>query len=216
MRPLVKICGIMNTHDVHMCARHGADIVGFVVDYPHPVPWNINLELAKELVAATPQSTKTCIVTGGPPDKILRIAAEVKPGYIQLHNDESLEDTVLLVRELEKHGIKIIKTIFPNTPNLEKSAAEFCTAGIYALLYDQRTPDNAVDSGAADLPTFMRLKGTVSCPVILAGGITPENVADIISRTGAQVIDIMTGVERRYGIKDEERVSSLFRAIRGE
>jgi len=194
-----------------MCIRHGADMVGFVVEYPRPVPWNLSAAKAKELIAAIPKPTKTCVVTGGSPDHVLRIAAETKPDTIQLHCNETLEDTAYLVRALGKQDIKIIKAIFPNTPDLEKAAADFCAAGVYALLFDPRTPDNAEHSGVADLSVYEKLQRAVCCPVILAGGITPENAAEIARR--AQMIDLMTGVETSPGVKDEAKVIAFFRAL---
>ena len=203
----------MRTQDVRMCAQHGADIIGFVVDFPHSVPWNISIELAKKLISEIPKPSKSCVVTGGPIDKILHIAMETRPNYIQLHYTETYEDTILLVHKLERYGIKVIKTIFPDTPDIENKAAAFCAAGVYAILFDQRTPNNAIDSGMADLHTFTKLKNAVNCPVILAGGITPANVAEIVLNTKTQAIDLMTGVECSYGIKDEIKIISLFNAL---
>ena len=209
----MKICGLMRAEDVRMCVRHGADMVGFVVEYPRPVPWNLSVKAAKELMALVAGPAKTCIVTGGPPDKILRIATETKPDYIQLHCNETLEDTASLVKTLKGHGVKIIKTLFPNTSDLEKTAAAFCATGIDALLFDPRTPDNAVHGGAADLCVFDKLQRTVHCPVILAGGITPGNVAEMALRSKARMIDLMSGVEISPGIKDEPKVAKLFQAL---
>ncbi|MCL2281613.1 MAG: phosphoribosylanthranilate isomerase [Dehalococcoidia bacterium] len=203
----------MNAQDARMCVRYGADIVGFVVDYPRPVPWNISIECARELIVATPKPAQTCIVTGGSLDKILHITMEAKPDYIQLHSTETLEETSLIVRELAECDVKVIKTIFPHMPDLEKSAVDFCAAGVFALLFDPRTPDNAIGSGLTDIPAFVKIKHAVNCPVIFAGGITPDNVCDIVLKTKAQAIDLMTGVERKCGIKDEEKVATLFSAL---
>lgn len=215
MRPTVKICGHMRVIDVRMCARHGADIIGFVVDYPRPVPWNLSAEAARELISAVPPTAESCVVTGGPPDKILRLAWETRPDYVQLHCGETLADAVYLAEALKKRGVKVIKTIFPDTPDLEKTAAQFCAAGVFALLFDPRTPDNAVSGGAADLSVYAGLRKAVSCPVILAGGINPHNAAGIVRETGAEMIDLMTGVEERPGVKDEAKVIELFGALRG-
>jgi len=203
----------MRSEDVRMCVHHGTDIVGFVVEYPHPVPWNLNVETAKELMASVSEPAQTCIVTGGPPDKVLRIAREAKPNYIQLHCGETLEDTAYLVKELEKQGVRIIKTLFPNTPDLEKTGAAFCAAGVHALLFDPRTPENAAQGGTVDLSVFGRLQRAVDCPVILAGGITPGNAAEIVRQSESQMIDLMTGVELRPGVKDESKVMALFQAF---
>jgi len=196
-----------------MCARHGADILGFVVEYPRPVPWNLGVAKAKELMADVRKPTETCVVASGSPDHVLRIAAETKPDYIQLHGDETLEDTAYLVSELGKRGVKIIKALFPNTPDLEKTAANFCAAGVYAVLFDPRTPDNASHSGTADLSVYQELQRAVACPAIFAGGITPENAAEIVRQTKAEMIDLMTGVEICPGIKDEAKIIALFQAV---
>ena len=213
MRPKVKICGLMREDDVRMCVHHGADIVGFVVDYPRPVPWNLNVQSVKKLMRIVSGQSKTCIVTGGTSDKVIKLILETQPDYVQLHFGENLVDTGHIVNETKKYGVKIIKTLFPNTPNLEKVAVDFCMAGVYALLVDSRTPDNAVFGGKADLTTFIKLRDVVECPVILAGGINPGNVAEIIKKTGAEAIDLMTGVEQYPGIKDESKVISLFKAL---
>ena len=209
----VKICGLKSEGDVRMCAGHGADIIGFVVDYPRPVPWNLGAREAKKLAAAAPPLLETCVVTGGPPDKILKTVLEIRPDYVQLHGGETLRDTMRLIDELG-NGVKIIKTLFPDTPDLQRSAAEFCEAGVYALLFDPRTPKNAASGGTADIDAFLRLKNAVSRPVVLAGGINPENAAEIIAKSGAEIIDLMTGVERAPGVKDEKKVKLLFENIR--
>ena len=214
LKTKVKICGLMREEDVVMCARHGTDIIGFVVDYPHSVPWNINAQKAKGLISLAPESCETCIVTSGKTDKILKLVLDIKPDYVQLHGRENAADTEYLVNELAKHNIKVIKTIFPDTPDLIKTAADFCKAGVYALLFDPRTPDNAAKGGTVEISEFISLKNAVKCPVILAGGINPENVKKIIETTDAQIIDLMTGIEKSPGMKEEEKVISLFKAMR--
>jgi phosphoribosylanthranilate isomerase len=216
LRPIVKICGLTRAQDVHACIEHGANIVGFVVEYPHPVSWNLSAAKAKELIATVEKPTQTCVVTGGSPDHVLRIATETKPDYIQLHGGESLEDTSYLVGELKKQGVKIIKAIFPNTPHLEKAAADFCAAGVHAVLFDPRTPDNAEHSGTADLSAYEKLRHAINCPVVLAGGINPKNVAEIVRETKAQMIDLMSGVEASPGIKDHAKIAALFQALQGD
>jgi len=214
MRPIVKICGLTRLDDALLCARYGADILGFVVGYPRPVPWNISVSTAKELIAAVPPTVKTCVVTGGTAERILNLAREIRPNYVQLHYGESLTDTKRLLSELGGDGIQIIKTLFPDTPELVSAGAKFCAAGVSALLLDPRTPNNAVAGGAADLSSYLKLCGAVDCPVILAGGITPENAAGIVRQVNPPMIDVMTGVERSPGYKDEYKVKALFGELR--
>lgn len=213
MQPIVKICGLMREEDVQVCVRHGADIVGFVVDYPQPVPWNLDIQSVKQLMKVVSGQSKTCIVTGGTPDKVINLILETRPDYVQLHFDESLVDTAKIINETKKYGVKIIKTLFPNTPDLEKAAVDFHMTGVDALLFDSRTPDNVILGGKADIAGFIKVRDAVKCPVILAGGINPANVEEIIKKTNAEIIDLMTGVEQSPGVKDEAKVISLFKAL---
>ena len=214
MQPMVKICGFMRPEDVRMCIRQGASIIGFVVEYPHRVPWNLKMETAQELMAEVTKPTRTCVVTGGSLEKIVHIAQQTKPDYIQLHFGETLAEVSYLVKELGKYGTMVIKTLFPDTPDLEKAAADFSQTGIYALLFDPRSPNNAVASGTADLSVFAKIQRSASCPVILAGGITAENVAKVVAMSKAPIIDLMSGVECSHGVKDETKVVALFQALR--
>ncbi|MCL2679328.1 MAG: hypothetical protein FWF18_03470 [Dehalococcoidia bacterium] len=197
-----------------MCLIYGADILGFVVDYPIPVPWNLNPAAAKELMSSVSGRAKTCVVTGGSPENTIRLAKELKPDYIQLHASETLADVGYLVGKLGEFGVKIIKAVFPDTPDLEKTATDFCKTGIHSLLFDARTPNNAITGGIADLSLFRSLQIAAIIPIILAGGITPENVTNIVLMSKAEAIDIMTGLELSPGVKDEAKVAALFQALR--
>ena len=212
MRPIVKICGLSRLEDVRMCIRHGADVLGFVVEYPHPVPWNIGTQQAKRLISAVSKPVETCVVTGGDTQKVLRTALEIRPDYIQLHTRETVEETAFLAEKLGECGIRVIKTVYRDTQ--EKTVTEFSKAGIFALLLDPRTPENAEKSGKADLSTFFRFREIADCPVILAGGLDAANAAGYVQTANPRMIDLMTGVERSAGIKDENKVIALMAALK--
>ena len=214
-RPIVKLCGLRRLEDVYMCIRHGADILGFVVDYPNPVPWNLTIAEAKPLMAAVSPPAETCVVTGGTIARVYDIAAALRPNYIQLHWASAPADTARLVEWLRPLDVKLIQPLFPHTPNLEQTAIDFCRAGVYALLLDPRTPDYAAEGGCADLTVWRKLQRAVPCPVILAGGITPKNAAALVGGTEVAMIDLMTGVESMPGVKDEGRVAALFGVLGG-
>jgi len=213
MRPLVKICGVMNEKDAQVCAKYGTDFIGFVVDYPKPVPWNLDLEQATKIIDTVRDTGTTIVVVGGNREKIMEIARTTKPNYIQLHYRESLEDTRYLVEQLAEINIKVVKTLFPDSTNLIQEAKEFAATGVYALLLDARIPEKATQGGGADLETYNKLQASLDCPIMLAGGITHENVAAMLEATNAPIIDLMTGVENYPGSKNEERVAQLFEAL---
>jgi phosphoribosylanthranilate isomerase len=205
----------MRAEDVALCAAAGADILGFVVEYPRPVPWNLSRAEAKILREQVPPDKKVCVVTGGDSEKIRALAAFLTPDFVQLHGGESVETTQRVADALAGRGVGVIKTLFPDTKNLVETAKAFAAAGVYALLFDPRTPDNAAQGGRADLAAFAALRAAVRCPVILAGGINPENAAAIIAGAAPEIIDLMTGVEAAPGVKSREKVAALFGAVRG-
>ena len=215
----VKICGLMKSSDVKLCMKQGVDIVGFVTEYPVPVPWNLNRTTTASLLRKVCLPHQSCIVTGGSPDKVISLAAQLKPSMVQLHHQESLEDTDIIANNLGKIGIAVIKTI---PPSGEDRLAQFGTVDIkaivealhktnvHALLADSRSPANAAAKGTVFDYNFVRqIVKLSSKPVIIAGGITYENVCDILTATGAKFIDVMTGVENKPGDKNARLLSKL-------
>jgi phosphoribosylanthranilate isomerase len=168
-------------------------------------------------------SPRSCLVTGGPPEKVIELAESLKPSMIQLHYNETLQDTIIITDRLRKLNIDIIKTIPPSkenrisqfaTADIEKIVKLLCDTGVYALLVDSRTPANAPGSGLLlDIDLCSQIIRLSSKPVIIAGGINAGNVSGIISRTGSDFIDVMTGIEKEPGIKDADMLSNLMKAI---
>ena len=202
-RPSVKICGLMREEDVLLCARHGANMLGFVVDYPRDVPWNLNVQDAIKLIHASP--VQSCVVMDGSAEKILGLAREMRPDFMQLHACGAA-----LCGELRKFGVGVIATLSPALPDLTQAAERLCRAGVHALLLD---PRRAAQGGAADFAGYAKLKAAVDCPVILAGGLNPENVRQAVEQTNAAAIDLMSGVESSPGRKDATKVAALFQAL---
>ena len=212
MKPVVKICGMMRSEDVGMCIGYGVDIIGIVVEHTEPVPWSVCVPKAKELIAACGDAAKSCVVTDGGTGKLLQLAYTLKPDYIQMHFGGSVEETAQLVNKLKNYcGTKLIVTLFPET--LQEEAVQLSKTGAAALLLDKRRPGKAAIGGIAELHLFKRIQYAVSCPVILAGGLKPANIEQMLRFSQARMIDIMTGVEVAPGIKDEVKVAALFRSL---
>lgn len=214
--PIVKICGLKSQTDVALCASLGADILGFVTEYPEPVPWNLTSAEAAVLLAKAPPSCKTCLVTGGTVHEIIALATALMPDFIQLHYHETPSQTAFIADALRTLGIAVIKAVFPNMSDLDGIVNELCKTGICALLADPRTPSDAARDGITDTAFFERVRSLSTKPVILAGGITPGNVARLLKETNASYIDVMTGVERAPGVKDPSKVEALLRAAKGD
>ena len=204
----IKICGLMRHRDVQLCEDFGVDVLGFVVEYPRDVPWNLTRQQAKELISTA--KGRTCIVTGGTPEKVVALARELRPSMVQLHYKESVVETAEIAGTLKKLGIKTIRAIYDDA-NVET----LCETEIAAILVDSRTSENAAKGGAAaDVDLFHAIRAKATKPLIIAGGITPENVGDILFRTDAQWIDVMTGVEHSPGVKNEKKIVELMKRVR--
>lgn len=223
MRPLLKICGLMRAANVRMCCHLGVAICGFVTEYPIAVPWNLTREQCAELIQYVSFQTKSCVVTGGEREKIIALGRELRPDYMQLHYNETPEDVQSIVQALLPYDIKVIKTIPASveeryrqfgTSAPEYCAKKLCSAGVSVILVDSRGPSNAAFGGsAASLPLYRSVKAAASCPVMLGGGITPDNCGEIIAEAQPDIVDVMTGVENAHGLKSEELVAKLVKHL---
>ncbi len=220
----VKICGLTNEEDVKMCRKLGVDILGFVTEYPLPVPWNLSCDETRALLRLVQLPHLSCLVTGGSPDKVIQLAADLRPSLVQLHYQETLEETRIIAAALRELNIGVIKTVPPllsdrilqfGTADLETIVEKLCSTSVYGLLADTRSPANASEhSTALDLGFCSQIISRSSKPVIIAGGINAENVCGLVTRTKTGFIDVMTGVERNPGKKDEAKLCQLLASVR--
>lgn len=219
----VKICGLKRKKDVQLCMEQGVDVLGFVTEYPLPVPWNLTRTEALPLLDLVQSPHRSCIVTGGAPEKIIELAACLGPSMVQLHYQETLEETITIADALSKLNIDVIKTV-PSV--LEDRIAQFgtadiatiieklCRTSVYGLLADSRGPSNASAPGnELDHEFCSQIINLSAKPVVIAGGINADNVGHILMQTGADFIDVMTGVEISPGEKDAESLSRLLASI---
>lgn len=220
----IKICGLKQFCDIKLCHQLGVDIAGFVTEYPLPVPWNLTAEETKLLLAEVRNPMKSCIVTGGTSGKIIALAENLRPGYVQLHYHETLFDAAYIARTLRPLHIGVIKTL-PLSPherlaqfgteNIRECTKLLNSTGIYAILVDTRAPSNASGHGTTvDVDLYRQIKSCTQKPLILAGGITPDNLTQFLSSAQPDIIDIMTGVENSPGVKDRQKLAFVMKHIR--
>jgi phosphoribosylanthranilate isomerase len=219
----LKICGLKRANDVQMCINLGVDILGFVTEYPIPVPWNLSCAETLPLLSMVRFPYRSCIVTGGAPEKVIKLAACLRPSMVQLHYKETLEDTIIISDALRELDIDVIKTVPPaiedrisqfGTADIKVIVKELCKTSIFGLLADSRVPANASENGSKlDLGFCSEIIGLSSKLVIIAGGINADNVRDFVALTGTSFIDIMTGVESSPGEKDSGLLTRLLSSI---
>ena len=221
----VKLCGLMSPEDVEMAEAAGADALGFVTEYPIPVPWNLDRERAAYLAALVSPFVTTVAVVGGPPEEMIRIARKVRPRVLQLHGDESLDDIRQVLEGLEGTGIRVIKALRIEVETGQarfeeadptKAGAALAGSGIAALIVDSKTSSRPAGTGVTlDWDVSARMVKEIDLPLILAGGLTMENVAGAVQKVKPYAVDVISGVEIEPGVKSGEKMREFVKAAKG-
>ena len=220
----VKICGLMSESDVEMAVSAGADSLGFVTEYPVPVPWNISRARSAELVASAPPFVTTTSVVGGRVDDMVAIAQAVRPHFLQLHGDETLEEVRAVCEALAGTGIRVLKALRINVETGQalfaiKNPADACASlqrsGISGLVLDSKTSSRPAGTGVPlNWSSLRGLSKGLHLPVILAGGLTPGNVRMAIEMVRPFAVDVISGVERETGVKDSQLMRDFVKAAK--
>lgn len=207
----VKICGLKTQAALEAALAGGADYVGLVF-FP-PSPRNIAPEAAKPLAALARGRAKIVALLVDPDDALIEsVITAVDPDLLQLHGEETPER----VREVRKRwGKPVMKAIKVATAEDANAAVDYASAADL-ILFDARAPKDSTRPGghgaAFDWHLLDGVKGRM--PFILSGGLTPDNVAEAIGITGAPMVDVSSGVERRPGEKDPELIRRFLRAAK--
>lgn len=205
----VKICGLTDATAVEAASAAGAAYVGLVF-FP-PSPRALSVEAAAEIaVAAPPGVLRVGLVVDADDLTLARLVREVPLDMLQLHGAETPE-RVAEIRA--RHGLPVIKAVgIAGEADVNMIAAFENVAD--QLLIDARPPDGAVLPGGNGLAFDWDLLAdrTFGKPWLLAGGLTAENVADAARLTGAEQVDVSSGVEAAPGVKDLGKVRDFIKA----
>lgn len=205
----VKICGLRTASDVRAAADAGARYVGFVF-FPKS-PRHLDIPDAAALAATVPAGLCKVALTVNADDAILDALTKAVPlDMLQLHGSETPER---VAQVKARYGLPVMKALGV------ADATDLKQIDIYAGVADQLLIDAKPPKGA-DLPggnglafDWQLLAGRVwRCPWMLAGGLTPDNVAQAIQRTGARQVDVSSGVESSAGVKDADLIHALVQA----
>lgn len=202
MRTRVKICGITRVEDALAAVAHGADAIGLVF-YP-PSPRNVNIQQAAAIAAAVPAFVSVVgLFVNAKGDFIRDVLAQVKLDLLQFHGDETPDDCA----QFHLPFIKAIRV--KNDTNLIQCAKDFSAAK--GLLLDTYT--EGVAGGTGHVFDWNLVPAQLSRPVILAGGLTQQNVAQAISQVRPYAVDVSGGVELAKGIKDAEKIAAFMQQV---
>ncbi|MGR3199641.1 MAG: phosphoribosylanthranilate isomerase [Paracoccus sp. (in: a-proteobacteria)] len=207
----VKICGLRDPAHVAAAVEAGARYLGFV--FFDRSPRAVTPKEAAALVAGVPVGVASVGLFVDPDDASLRRVLEVVPlDMIQLHGKES-PDRVGEVKALT--GMPVMKAVGIREAS---DLAQLTDYGLVAdmLLVDAKAAEGAALPGGNGLAfDWQLLVGRRFLrPWMLAGGLTPENVAEAVRLTGARVVDVSSGVESTPGVKDVARIGAFVGALR--
>jgi len=200
----VKICGVTNDDDLHAVERAGADAVGVIADVPVDTPRAVSLEAAARLFDAAPPFLTTTLVTMADTVAEATAAADaVGADVLQLHTDLTPED-LRSVREATAGTL--IAVVDAADPDRARAVAP----AVDGVLVDSIDESGAGGTGEThDWDATGEVASTLDAPVILAGGLTPDNVAAAVETVRPFAVDVATGVERSGGRKDHDAVRSF-------
>jgi phosphoribosylanthranilate isomerase len=205
---LVKICGLKDPDLVAFAAREGADWIGFM--FPAS-PRQVTLAAAETLLLSVGKAVPVAVLLD-PPDAEVRAVAALGFPVLQLHGQETPER---LAEIKATTGAEVWKVLGVREAGDLERAADYTAAD--RLLLDAKPPEGADRAGGHGTTFDWSLLRDWAAPKpwILAGGLTPQNVATAIGQTAAPAVDVSSGVERVRGLKDRELVRAFIRAAKG-
>ena len=198
----VKICGLTSLSDALAAVEAGADAIGFM--FYERSPRNLSLTVAAQIVRELPPFVaRVGVFVDASEEFIRRAIVECALDTLQFHGDESPEFC-------QKFSLKSYKAFRIRGAESLKDLPRYRTSG---WLLDSFVPDKVGGTGAAFNWDLARQAKEFGRPIILAGGLTPENVAEAVRRVQPFAVDVSSGVESKPGIKDHGKVRAFIQEV---
>ena len=202
----IKMCGITNVDDARVAVEAGADALGFVMY--RKSPRFVKPAVVKAIVAGLPPFVLPVgVFVNEEPDRVRTLMDDCGLALAQLHGDE----TAPYCQDL---GRPVLKALRLKDRGTFLALAEFSgRANVRGFLIDAFS-DQAYGGTGQTVDWGLAQEVALSMPVVLAGGLTPVNVAEAIARVRPYGVDVSSGVELSPGKKDHEKVKDFIRAAR--
>ncbi|MBR2657291.1 MAG: phosphoribosylanthranilate isomerase [Loktanella sp.] len=207
----VKICGLRDAAGLDAAVAAGASYVGLV--FFEKSPRHVTLAQAADLAASVPAGiAKVALVVNADDAALDALLAQVPVDILQLHGSESPQ-RVTAVKA--RYGLPVMKAVGVAGPD-DLAALDTYAQVADQLLVDAKPPKDADLPGGNGLAFDWRLIAgrRWSLPWMLAGGLTPLNVAQAVGLTGARQVDVSSGVESAPGVKDADLIAAFCAAVR--
>ena len=208
----VKICGITRYEDLKVAIDAGADLIGFIIGVTSSKR-NLDLVKAKQLISKVHDDVKSVSVTVfKTKEELMKICDEVETDYVQIHGNfhrilKSLPETLSKDR--------VIGAVNGRNPDATELAVKVSDT-FHTILLDSATHDGLGGTGIThDWNISRRIRDTIyPNHLILAGGLTPENVQDAIEKVRPYGVDVSTGIEQKPGIKDHKKIFDFMTRVK--
>jgi phosphoribosylanthranilate isomerase len=201
-RTRVKICGITRVEDAISAIQAGADAIGLV--FYAQSPRCVSVAQAQQIVATLPPFISVVgLFVNAPKVEVESVLSQVRLDILQFHGDETAD-------ECEQINLPYYKAIRVKADtNLVQCEAEF--SGAKALLLDAYS--DAAFGGTGQIFDWNLIPKNLTKPVILAGGLSAENVADAIKQVRPYAVDVSGGVEQAKGIKNAAKIAAFMKEV---
>lgn len=206
MRVKIKICGVSEEDNIKCCIHNSVDMIGFV--FYKNSPRNISTSKAKNLYREFGREVNIVGLVVDPDENLIEtLVNEIGINILQFHGNENLGKLLALK---SKYNIQIIKAININEVADQAQLIELQNNMDY-LLFDAPQPEDSMRPGGNgnhfDWNLIKNFK--MESNWILSGGLSPENIGDAIKITGANFVDVSSGVENDIGIKDNDLITKF-------
>jgi phosphoribosylanthranilate isomerase len=200
-RTRVKICGITRAQDAAQVVAAGGDAIGLV--FYEPSPRAVTIQMAKEIVKSVPAFVTVVALFVNPSvQEVRKVLEEVRIDLLQFHGDEESD----FCSQFKRPYIKAIRV--RQTSDVVASSLRFPDA--LALLLDSYKP--GVPGGTGETFDWSLIPESQK-PLILAGGLAPDNIAFAIDQVQPFAVDVSGGVEATKGIKDHSKINKFITEV---
>ena len=203
MRTRIKVCGFTREDQLAQAAQLGVDAVGLVF-YP-PSPRNVSIEQAQVLCRAVPPFVTTVgLFVDAPAEQVREVLRQVPLTLLQFHGDE----TPAYCQQFDLPYIKAVRV----KPGLDLLQYTTDFASARGLLLDAYVA--GVPGGTGERFDWTLIPANLPLPVVLSGGLDPENVAEAINNVRPWAVDVSSGVEQGKGNKDLAKMAAFIDGVR--
>ncbi|GCF14511.1 N-(5'-phosphoribosyl)anthranilate isomerase [Haloarcula mannanilytica] len=201
----VKICGVTGGKDRDAVVAAGADAVGVIHGVPVDTPREVDEATAETLVDGVPPFVTSVLVTMPTTvQEAVRRVDRIEPDAVQVHDGLSPAELGALDSRITQNIVAVVEADAPDIEDYADHAD--------ALLVDSVAADGGGGTGEThDWERTRDLVDSLDVPIVLAGGLTPENVATAVETVGPFAVDVASGVESSGGVKDHDAVERFVR-----